>query len=195
MSYDQKDLLKFALDLYQKTKGTGLNTNNGLGAILEAVTKINPSELTPSSLNSEDKKNRQENLQNKLQEDKNHLFWKEGIRTPQSSVGGTEQSNTRNVSPISIYETIKDINIQAILPGVVSHKDLHVLISPEVIELYGTKVRPGDSNQVDNFYKIIRLPAAADPSGATATYRNGLLSISISKKEPALPRRVPVRFD
>ncbi len=196
MSYDQKDLLEFALDLYEKTKETGLSSywnKDRLETVLEAIKKINPGELSPFSHTGRDKKNQQENLQKNPQEDENHLFWKQETNPPQNAV--TEPGQAGNVSPVSIYETAMDVNVQAILPGIVSHEDLHLLISQEVIELFGAKVPPGGSNPVDNFHKIIRLPATVEPSGATATYRKGLLSLSVPKKKPDPPKRIPVKFE
>lgn len=190
MSYDQKDLLKFALDLYQRTKETGLSNSlnkDGLDAVLEAIKKINPSELSPSSLTGGGKKNEQG--------DENQLFWKQEASPPQSGATGAGQTKAENVTPISIYETTRDVNFQAILPGIVSHENLHLLISQEAIELYGARVSPGGSNPVDNFHKTIRLPAMVDPAGAAATYRNGLLSLSVPKKKPDPPTRISVKFE
>jgi HSP20 family molecular chaperone IbpA len=177
--YDQKDLLKFALDLYEKTKETGLSgywNKDRLETVLEAIKKITPDELSPFADTGRDKKNQQEEA-----------------NPPQNAV--PEPGRIGNVSPVSIYETAMDVNVQAVLPGIVSHEDLHLLISQEVIELFGAKVPPGGSNPVDNFHKVIRLPATVEPAEATATYRKGLLSLSVHKKKPDPPKRIPVKFE
>jgi hypothetical protein len=124
VSYDQKDLLKFALDLYQRTKDTGLINNwnkDGLESLLEVIKGINPSELVSSTLTGGEKKtNQQKPLQSNPQEDENHIFWKQETSPFQNSTTGSGQSKAGNVSPISIYETTRDVSIQAILPGIAS---------------------------------------------------------------------------
>ncbi|MDD4237490.1 MAG: Hsp20 family protein [Desulfotomaculaceae bacterium] len=186
MSYNQKDLLKFALDLFQKINKPGFSDSLNKD-VLEVLKTINVSELPPSSLTGGEKKNQQE--------DENQLFWKQEASLPQNDASGPGQTKVENVSPVSIYETTRDVNLQAILPGIVSHEDLHLLISQEAIELYGARVPPGDNNPVDYFHKIIRLPATVEPSGATATYHNGLLALSVPKKKPDPPLRVSVKFE
>lgn len=197
MSFEQKDLLKFALDLFQKTKETGSNnywSKDGLEAILEAIKKIYPGELSPSSLTGRDKKSQQEHLHKDPMEDENQTFWKQNYSSSQNGALGHGQT-MGDVSPVSIYETSRDVNIQAILPGIVSPEDLHLLISQEVIELYGIRVPPGGSKPVDNFHKTIRLHATVEPARATAAYRKGLLSLSVPKKKPDPPAQISVKFD
>lgn len=198
MSFEQKDLLKLALDLFQKTKETGSNnywSKDGLEAILEAIKKIYPGELSPSSLTGRDRKNHEEHLQQDPMENENQTFWKQDYSSSQNGAFGSGQTGAGLVSPVSIYETARDVNLQAILPGIVSPEDLHLLISQEVIELYGVRVPPGGSNPVDNFHKTIRLPATVEPAKATAAYRKGLLSLSVPKKKPDPPLQISVKFD
>jgi len=43
------------------------------------------------------------------------------------------------------------------------------------------------------FRRVISLPDDVDPNGVTANYRNGLLHVSVRRREAPQPRRIQVQ--
>ncbi|OPX87042.1 Hsp20/alpha crystallin family protein [Pelotomaculum sp. PtaB.Bin117] len=200
MSFNQKDWLKNALDLYEKAKDTGLINNWGtddLNSLREMADKFN--NLTGMSPVQPDKGEQiQKEAVSKEEETESESFWKQESVSPHSGAFASGATKNSFTPPISIYETVKEVSIQAILPGIVSKDDLNILLSQEAMELSGarTAVRFLESKKTnDNFYRIVRLPAPVEPSGATASYRNGFLYIRVPKKNYPSPIKIMVKFE
>ncbi|MCL6635130.1 MAG: Hsp20/alpha crystallin family protein [Peptococcaceae bacterium] len=121
------------------------------------------------------------------------LFWKQQAAGPAGDAAGTCGGGDRNPCPLSIYESVRDITLQAILPGVASPKDLLVLIGDGVLRLSGTRTIAAGGGS-EPFQKTIVLPAPVETSGAVARYRNGFLKITVPKKPHSEWRRLEVDF-
>merc|ERR1719231_425425 len=74
-------------------------------------------------------------------------------------------------------------------PGV-SACDLLVVADDQVLKVSGETRRTGAS-----VLKSARMPRDADPTGATATHVDGVLTVSIPKKPVAEPRTLIVNAD
>jgi len=199
MSFDQKDWLKYALDLYEKAKETGLINNWGqedLSSLREMADKFNNFTGMGPVQPGKGKQIQKEAVL-KEGETEGGSFWQQ--EGPPHS-GAFTQGTIKNsyAPPISIYETVKEINVHAILPGIASKDDLNILLSQEAMELSGTRTAVGflgDKKINENFYRMVRLPAPVEPSGATASYRNGFLYIRIPKKNHPSPVKITVKFE
>ena len=44
-----------------------------------------------------------------------------------------------------------------------------------------------------SFHRVLSLPDDADPDGVTADYRDGVLHVSVKRRESAQPRRITVQ--
>ena len=90
---------------------------------------------------------------------------------------------------IDVSGTEGEIRIDADLPGV-DEKDVDVMISDNVPTIKGEKKVQKEEKRKDfhvversraSFSRSLTLPFAADPSKAKATFKNGVLSISLPK--------------
>lgn len=197
MDFYNKDWLKFALDLYEKTRGMGLMNNwdkDKLGSLIEMASKFNFSGPDP---NGKGGKFQQEAGPMDQERATDEVFWRQESAPPYGSAFTSGAAKGGYAPPISIYETGKEVNIHVILPGVASKEDLVLFLSREALELSGARAAGGFSGDKrnENFYKMIRLPAPVEPSGATAIYRNGFLYIHAPKKSHLPPQKIEVKFE
>lgn len=90
---------------------------------------------------------------------------------------------------IDVSETESELRIDADLPGV-EEKDVDVVITDNVLTIKGEKKAEKEEKKKDfhlversygSFSRSLTLPFAADPAKAKATFKNGVLSISLPK--------------
>ncbi|HUQ27348.1 MAG TPA: Hsp20/alpha crystallin family protein [Usitatibacter sp.] len=105
--------------------------------------------------------------------------------------------------PINMGVTPEAVEIYAFAPGIDSSK-LEVSVDRGVLTLAGE--RPGEMPQPSEkvsiyaderfsgpFKRAVSLPEDADTSRIDATYRDGILRITVPKRENAKPRRIDVK--
>jgi HSP20 family protein len=102
--------------------------------------------------------------------------------------GAADRSATM-APTIDVSETDTELTIDADLPGV-DEKDVDVVISDNVLTIKAEKKAEREEKKKDyhlversygSFSRSLTLPFAADASKATATFKNGVLSISLPK--------------
>ena len=110
---------------------------------------------------------------------------------------GEEELNTGTFYPaVDIYEGEKEITLKAELPGI-DKKDVHVDINGGVITLKGErKIEKENYHRVERSYVIFNrsftLPTTVDPGKVKANYKDGVLSVTLPRKEEAKPKSIPV---
>ena len=103
---------------------------------------------------------------------------------------------------LEMTEADKAYKITAELPGI-DPADVDVTVEDGMLRIAGEKKEEREANErgyrfsersYGRFERYIELPAAADGDGITATFKNGLLSISIPKSGDAekQPRKIAV---
>lgn len=101
---------------------------------------------------------------------------------------------------VELGETHKDIRIIAELPGL-DEKDVDISLEEGVLTLRGEKrseVEDKDRGYSERSYgrfeRRIGLPKGIDRDGANATFRNGVLTVTLPKTEAANEniRRIPI---
>lgn len=80
---------------------------------------------------------------------------------------------------VDVYQTEKDVVVEAEIPGV-SKEDLDIYIDENSIKLSSRTERDYGS-----FSRTIPLPVEVKSEDAKAEYRDGILSITVPKVEPA----------
>jgi HSP20 family protein len=117
-------------------------------------------------------------------------------------------SSIRSVAPgtfpaINVGRTASSVEIYAFAPGLDASK-IDVTLDRNVLRLSGERVSgipaEGSNAQVytrergfGSFTRAISLPDDVDPSQVKASYRDGVLQISVARRESAQPKRIEVQ--
>ena len=102
---------------------------------------------------------------------------------------------------VDIYENKEQIVLEAELPGM-NREDFDLSIENNVVTLRGER-RFEKKDDTDNYHRVERaygsftrsftLPNTVTAEGATADYRNGVLRVTIPKREETKARRIEVK--
>ena len=131
-----------------------------------------------------------------LQEEVNRLF-----STNLTRSFGDESIGRGAWSPsVDIYENKEQIVLEAELPGM-KQEDFDLSVENNVITLRGER-RFEKTDDSDNYHRVERsygsftrsftLPQSVSAEGAKAEYNNGVLRVTLPKREEAKSRRIEV---
>lgn len=112
------------------------------------------------------------------------------------------QPNSRPwVPPVDIRETENDLVVKADVPDV-KFEDIDVRIENGTLTLKGERKFEQDKAEggwhrversYGSFERVFTLPETVNPEGVKAEYKNGVLTVTLPKKEIAKPRQVKVQ--
>ncbi|MEA3218564.1 MAG: hypothetical protein QOJ19_4720 [Acidimicrobiia bacterium] len=99
---------------------------------------------------------------------------------------------------IRVEEEVSDgvLRVRAEAPGIDPDKDAHVSVEDGVLRLKVERRQQSQAEdegrvrsefQYGSFYRAIPLPKGVDPSDVTATYKDGILEITVPMPEPVQP--------
>lgn len=121
---------------------------------------------------------------------------------PLSRIGGLDQSLTAStfVPAVDIYEDDHNIVLTAEVPGV-EEKDLDINLENGVLTASGERKMENEEKQ-DNFHRIERsygrftrsftLPPTVDENNVKAEFNNGVLKVTLPKREEAKPKQIKI---
>mgnify|MGYP000680690302 CR=1 FL=1 len=108
---------------------------------------------------------------------------------------------TRGFPAMNVGGTAKSVEIYAFAPGM-DPASLEVQIEKGVLTVAGER-KPDevpekasvhiDERYAGRFRRVVTLPDDIDPNAIEARYRDGVLHISIARKEAAQPRRIAIQ--
>jgi len=96
--------------------------------------------------------------------------------------------------PVDLYEDKDNAYVRAELPGV-TKDDINVEFADGYLTLTATRKSPeknGDSEPVATVSRSVSLPDTVQADKANASFENGVLTITLPKKEEAKPRTIKV---
>ena len=106
------------------------------------------------------------------------------------------------VPAVDIYEKGTDVVLKAELPGV-DPKDVDIRIENNVLTLKGER-KFEDETQRDSYHRVERsygaftraftLPSSVDTANVKADYKDGVLRITLPKREEAKPKQIQVQI-
>jgi HSP20 family protein len=106
------------------------------------------------------------------------------------------------IPPVDIYEDVNRLVLKLEVPGI-SQEDLQIDLENQTLTVKGERKFVNDEKE-ENFHRIERrygsfvrsftLPSTVEPESAQASYENGVLAITLSKKEAAKPKHVPIQI-
>ena len=99
-----------------------------------------------------------------------------------------------------IFETETDLVLQADLPGF-NAKDIDMVVENNVLTIRGerqfeAKVQAEGLHRMERSYgkfsRSFTLPASVNPQKIQASYKNGVLTVTLAKAEHARPKRIQI---
>jgi len=96
--------------------------------------------------------------------------------------------------PVDLFEDQHHVHVRAELPGV-SREDLGVELVEGVLNITATRRSPAaaePSAAACSFSRSVAIPAEVRAEGISATYENGVLTVSLPKREEAKPRKINI---
>jgi len=103
--------------------------------------------------------------------------------------------------PVDIFEKLDHLVIRAEIPGV-QKEDMDVRIEHGVLTLHGerkqdTEIREENAHRMERVYgtftRSFALPTTVDAERVSATYKDGVLEVSIPKAESSKPKQVEIK--
>ena len=113
----------------------------------------------------------------------------------------TEDSFGAWAPPVDIFERQDHLVIRAEIPGV-KMEDMDVRIENGVLTLHGerkqeTEVKEENAYRMERIYgmftRSFSLPTTVDAAKITATYKDGVLQVTVPKVETAKPKKVEIK--
>jgi HSP20 family protein len=106
------------------------------------------------------------------------------------------------IPPVDIYEDANRLVLKLEVPGI-PQEDLQINLENQTLTVRGERKLVKDEKE-ENFHRIERrygsfvrsftLPATMETDSAQANYENGVLSITLQKKEAAKPKQLKIEI-
>ncbi len=106
-----------------------------------------------------------------------------------------------NWSPaIDVYDSKDNLLVKAEIPGL-SKDEIHVSIQDDQLVIQGEKKQDQEVKEENfykterfygSFYRSVQLPSAIEADKVNAKYEDGVLSLTLPKKEEAKPKQITV---
>jgi HSP20 family protein len=102
---------------------------------------------------------------------------------------------------MNVGSTPKSVEIYAFVPGI-DPNALEVQIEKGVLTIAGERKAETagenatlhiDERFAGRFRRVVTLPDDVDPNNVTAHYRDGVLHVSVARREAAQPRRIAIQ--
>lgn len=94
--------------------------------------------------------------------------------------------------PVDVYEDKDNTYVRAELPGV-NRDDVNVEFVDGYLNITASrKATEGDGEQAFSFSRSIHLSEDVDADKVTAAYQNGVLTVTLPKREEAKPKKITV---
>lgn len=97
------------------------------------------------------------------------------------------------------YEDERSFWIQAALPGI-DRKNVEISVEDDVLTIKGERKEDDATKRTyflrelnrGSFVRSFKLPATADQSKVAASYKDGVLTVELPKREETKPRRITI---
>ena len=116
-----------------------------------------------------------------------------------SSGGESSSLNSWN-PPLDVSETETEVVIRSEVPGV-SPEELEITVDGDVLTLAGEKKSQTEDKDTDRYYverrfgsfrRQLQLPSSVNSEKVSADYKDGVLTVTLAKKETAVPKKIAV---
>ncbi len=96
--------------------------------------------------------------------------------------------------PVDIYEDADNTYVRAELPGV-NRDDINVEMAEGYLTIAATRKNPGAKDEdaaAFSFSRSVHIADEVDSAKVAATYENGVLTVTLPKREEAKPKKITV---
>jgi HSP20 family protein len=112
----------------------------------------------------------------------------------ETALGGLAADANPNRFPVDLYEDKENTYVRAELPGV-NREDIAVEVVDGYLTLAATRKVPAADGQPEQTFSFNRSVSVTDQVQAdkiAATYENGVLTVTLPKREEAKPKKITV---
>lgn len=104
---------------------------------------------------------------------------------------------------VDVSETEKDVKVSAELPGL-DEKDITVEMGDASVTIRGEKKEEKEEKRKNwytreqtygSFHRVVPLPASVEGEKVSATFKKGVLTITVPKKAQDLPQRKTIKIE
>jgi len=97
--------------------------------------------------------------------------------------------------PVDLYEDSNNAYVRAELPGV-ERADINVEMVDDYLTITAArKSKEGENVQSFSFSRSVSIPDAVQADKVAAAYENGVLTVTLPKREEAKPRKISVNVN
>jgi HSP20 family protein len=121
--------------------------------------------------------------------------------TPYSALAGGEPDGAAS-PPINVAETADAYRVEVELPGV-SKEDIKVAVDNRRVTIEAEEKREQDQKEGERliyaernatkYARSFTLPSEVDDAGAQAKFENGVLTLTLPKKQPPQPKQLAIQ--
>ena len=109
-----------------------------------------------------------------------------------AALAGMEAGTTSGRFPVDVYQDTNSVYVRAELPGF-KRDAINVEVVDGYLTLEATRQSEKDKGQSEaKFNRSVSLPEDVQTEGVTAAYVDGVLTVTLPKKEEAKPRKISV---
>lgn len=109
-----------------------------------------------------------------------------------TSAVGPGAGITSTQFPVDLYEDKDNAYVRAELPGI-DRADIHVELVDGYLNVNATrKTKEGDDEQSFSLNRSVSVPDTVQSDKVAAAYENGVLTVTLPKREESKPRKITV---
>lgn len=112
----------------------------------------------------------------------------------ETAMGGFNEAFAGNEFPVDLYEDKENTYVRAELPGV-ARDDINVEMVEDYLTISGarkTAGTDGKNEQTFSFSRSVTIPEEVQADKVSASYENGVLTVTLPKREEAKPKKISV---
>jgi HSP20 family protein len=113
----------------------------------------------------------------------------------ETALGSFAQAASSTRFPVELYEDNDNTYVRAELPGI-NRSDINVEMVEDYLTISGTRKSAEKENsqgeQSFSFSRSVTIPEHVQADKVSASYENGVLTVTLPKREEAKPKKVQV---
>ncbi len=111
----------------------------------------------------------------------------------ETALTGFGDLTSGNQFPVDLYEDKDNTYVRAELPGV-NRDDINVEMVEDYLTISGAHKTQGEGKTEESFSfsRSVNIPDEVQADKVTASYENGLLTVTLPKREEAKPKKITV---